>query len=54
MHKGQIVEHGDADQIMQNPQNPYTQKLLASLPVPDPREQRKHREHLHELLAAQQ
>ena len=45
MHKGQIVEHGDADQIMQNPQNPYTQKLLASLPVPDPREQRKHREH---------
>ena len=23
-------------------------------PVPDPREQRKHREHLHELLAAQQ
>ena len=29
-------------------------KLLASLPVPDPREQRKHREHLHELLAAQQ
>ena len=34
MHKGQIVEHGDADQIMQNPQNPYTQKLLASLPVP--------------------
>ena len=22
MHKGQIVEHGDADQIMQNPQEP--------------------------------
>ena len=54
MHKGQIVEHGDADQIMQHPENPYTKKLLASLPVPDPREQRKHREHLHELLAAQQ
>lgn len=54
MHKGKIVEHGDADQIMQHPQNPYTQKLLASLPVPDPREQRGHREHLHELLAAQQ
>ena len=54
MHKGKIVEHGDADQIMQHPQNPYTQKLLASLPVPDPREQRRHREHLHELLAAQQ
>ncbi|MFT8705291.1 dipeptide ABC transporter ATP-binding protein [Bifidobacterium aquikefiricola] len=50
MHKGSIVEHGEAGQIMQNPQNPYTRKLLASLPVPDPREQRKHREQLHELL----
>ena len=37
MHKGQIVEHGDAGQIMQHPENPYTKKLLASLPVPDPR-----------------
>lgn len=51
MHKGEIVEHGDADQVMNNPQNPYTQKLLASLPVPDPREQRKHRAQLHELLS---
>ena len=51
MHKGQIVEHGDAGQIMQHPENPYTKKLLASLPVPDPREQQQHRAHLHELLA---
>ena len=51
MHKGEIVEHGDADQVMNNPQNPYTQKLLASLPVPDPREQREHRAQLHELLS---
>ena len=51
MHKGQIVEHGDADQIMQHPENPYTKKLLTSLPVPDPREQQQHRAHLHELLA---
>ena len=28
MHKGQIVEHGDADQIMQHPAEPYTRKLL--------------------------
>ena len=45
------IEHGDADQIMQHPENPYTKKLLASLPVPDPREQQQHRAHLHELLA---
>ncbi len=51
MQKGQIVEHGDADQIMQHPENPYTKKLLASLPVPAPREQQQHRAHLHELLA---
>lgn len=53
MHKGRIVEHGDADQIMQHPVDPYTRKLLASLPVPDPREQQVHRAHLHELLAAE-
>lgn len=52
MHKGRIVEHGDADQIMRHPRNAYTQKLLVSLPVPDPREQRLHRAHLHELLAS--
>ena len=51
MHKGRIVEHGDADDVIQNPQDPYTRKLLASLPVPDPREQRAHREQLHALLA---
>ncbi|MBM6696725.1 ABC transporter ATP-binding protein [Bifidobacterium pullorum subsp. saeculare] len=50
MHKGRIVEHGDTEDIMQHPQDPYTRKLLASLPVPDPREQRAHREQLHALL----
>ncbi|MGO5462550.1 dipeptide ABC transporter ATP-binding protein [Bifidobacterium animalis] len=51
MHKGHIVEHGDASQIMQHPSDPYTRKLLASLPVPDPREQAAHREELRKLLA---
>ena len=51
MHKGRIVEHGDASQIMQHPSDPYTRKLLASLPVPDPREQAAHREELRKLLA---
>lgn len=51
MHKGRIVEHGDTEDIMQHPQDPYTRKLLASLPVPEPREQRAHREQLHALLA---
>ncbi len=51
MHHGRIVEHGDASQIMEHPSDPYTRRLLASLPVPDPREQRVHRERLHELMA---
>ena len=51
MHQGEIVEHGDTDQILSNPQNPYTKKLLASLPIPDPREQAEHRAQLHALLA---
>lgn len=51
MHRGRIVEHGDANEIMRHPQDPYTRKLLASLPVPDPREQRRHREELRALLA---
>ena len=46
------MEHGDAGQIMQHPENPYTKKLLASLPVPAPAaNSSQHRAHLHELLA---
>ena len=51
MHKGQIVEHGDADHITQHPDPPYTKNLLAPPPGPDPREPQQHRAHLHELLA---
>ena len=32
MQAGQIVELGPADQVLQNPQHPYTQALLASVP----------------------
>ena len=32
MHQGQIVEHGITSQLYANPQHPYTQNLLASVP----------------------
>lgn len=32
MYKGKIVEQGDTAQVCSNPQNPYTQKLLAAVP----------------------
>ena len=35
MCKGEIVEEGSPEQIFQNPQQPYTQKLIASIPTRD-------------------
>ncbi|WP_329570563.1 ABC transporter ATP-binding protein [Kitasatospora sp. NBC_01266] len=36
MRAGRVVELGVADDIYENPQHPYTRRLLASVPVPDP------------------
>ncbi|QYH35977.1 ABC transporter ATP-binding protein [Salinibacterium sp. M195] len=49
LYKGQLVEEGVGSDVLQNPQHPYTQRLLASLPVPDPREQAERREALRSL-----
>jgi oligopeptide transport system ATP-binding protein len=38
MNKGKIVETGDADQVCENPRDAYTKKLLAAVPIADPRE----------------
>ncbi|OYU92660.1 MAG: hypothetical protein CFE45_22430 [Burkholderiales bacterium PBB5] len=32
MYAGRIVEHGTVDQVLDNPQHPYTQGLIGSLP----------------------
>jgi oligopeptide/dipeptide ABC transporter ATP-binding protein len=36
MYLGKVVEYGTRDQIFHAPQHPYTQSLLAAVPVPDP------------------
>ena len=36
MYLGEIVEIGPRAAIIENPQHPYTRKLLAAVPVPDP------------------
>ena len=44
MQHGSLVEIGDRDQILRSPKDPYTQRLLAAVPVPNPEEQRLRRE----------
>ena len=50
MHQGTIVEVGTRDEILRNPKQPYTQRLLAAVPLPDPTLQRERRETRRELL----
>ncbi|MEJ8310568.1 dipeptide ABC transporter ATP-binding protein [Agrobacterium larrymoorei] len=49
MHKGKIVEIGDAETICTTPSQPYTKRLISSVPNPDPRNKRM----LHRLRADQ-
>lgn len=44
MQHGRLVEVGPRDQILKNPQDPYTQRLISAVPVPDPAEQARRRE----------
>jgi ABC-type glutathione transport system ATPase component len=37
MRQGRIVEQGPTEEVWTNPQDPYTQLLLASIPLPDGR-----------------
>jgi oligopeptide transport system ATP-binding protein len=41
MNEGEIVEQGTADQVCETPKDEYTKKLLAAVPIPDPRESRE-------------
>ena len=52
MQNGRLVEIGERDDILNNPKDPYTKALLAAVPVPDPKEQKKRREARAKLLAA--
>jgi oligopeptide transport system ATP-binding protein len=44
MHEGKIVEEGTVDQVCERPVDAYTKKLLAAVPIPDPRESRERRQ----------
>ncbi|MCU1412446.1 MAG: transporter ATP-binding protein [Rhodoglobus sp.] len=53
LYQGRLVEEGTGDQVLGAPQHPYTQRLLASLPVPDPAEQAARRDQLRALKASE-
>ncbi len=52
LYRGKVVEEGTGDEVLGSPQDPYTQRLLASLPVPDPIEQAERRAAWESLRAA--
>jgi len=41
MYKGQIVESGDREQIIEKPEHKYTQSLLSAVPEPDPHKKKE-------------
>jgi ABC-type glutathione transport system ATPase component len=40
MYQGKIVEEGERELILNSPRHPYTQRLLAAVPGPDPKRRR--------------
>ncbi|MGW1620498.1 dipeptide ABC transporter ATP-binding protein [Streptomyces sp. NPDC002172] len=52
LHRGRIAEEGPTRQVLGSPQDDYTRRLVAALPVPDPvRQARRHRHPLEEGVA---
>jgi peptide/nickel transport system ATP-binding protein len=52
LHRGKLAEYGSREQILLDPQNDYTRRLIAAAPVPDPDEQQARRAERARLLAA--
>lgn len=40
IHKGEIVEMAETEELVNNPVHPYTKALLSAIPMPDPRYER--------------
>ncbi len=51
LYRGRLVEEGTGAEVLGAPKDPYTQRLLASLPVPDPDEQATRRAEWNRLRA---
>lgn len=53
LRDGAVVEQGDRDRILRHPEQEYTQRLVAAVPVPDPVEQRRRRAESAALFATE-
>jgi peptide/nickel transport system ATP-binding protein len=53
LYRGRLIEEGAGDEVLGAPKDDYTRRLLASLPVPDPDAQRRRREELAVIVAAE-
>ncbi len=51
MQNGSLVELGSVEQILMSPEQPYTRRLLAAVPVPDPDRQQLRRVERDVLIA---
>ncbi|WIV42811.1 dipeptide ABC transporter ATP-binding protein [Glutamicibacter nicotianae] len=49
LFRGSLLEEGLGSKVLANPMHEYTQRLIASLPVPDPREQAQRRKLIEQL-----
>ena len=52
MYQGEIVEWGQGEQVTQDPQHPYTKRLMMAAPVPNPVEQTARREERRRMMTA--
>ena len=51
LHKGRIVQMGEAEQVLTRPAREYTRRLQMAAPVADPKKQRERRAERLKLLA---
>ncbi|WP_052951787.1 ATP-binding cassette domain-containing protein [Devosia soli] len=52
LYFGEVVEIGEAEQVTMDPHHDYTKRLIASVPVPDPRVEMQRREERRRLRKA--